>query len=51
VKHLLEQYKELGLYEETIFVLYGDHGEAFGEHGLYQHDNVAYEEGLRVPLL
>jgi lipoteichoic acid synthase len=51
VKHLLEQYKELGLYEETIFVLYGDHGEAFGEHGLYQHDNVPYEEGLRVPLL
>jgi lipoteichoic acid synthase len=51
VKHLLEQYKELGLYEETIFVFYGDHGEAFGEHGLYQHDNVPYEEGLRVPLL
>jgi lipoteichoic acid synthase len=51
VKHLLEQYKALGLYEETIFVLYGDHGEAFGEHGLYQHDNVPYEEGLRVPLL
>jgi lipoteichoic acid synthase len=51
VKNLIEQYKELGLYEETIFVLYGDHGEAFGEHGLYQHDNVPYEEGLRVPLL
>jgi lipoteichoic acid synthase len=51
VKNLIEQYKELGLYEETIFVLYGDHGEAFDEHGLYQHDNVPYEEGLRVPLL
>ncbi len=51
VKNLIEQYKELGLYEETIFVLYGDHGEAFGEHGLYHHDNVLYEEGLRVPLL
>jgi lipoteichoic acid synthase len=51
VKHLMKQYKELGLYEETIFVFYGDHGEAFGEHGLYQHDNVPYEEGLRVPLL
>jgi lipoteichoic acid synthase len=51
VRHLLEQYKELGLYEETIFVFYGDHGEAFGEHGLYQHDNVPYEESLRVPLL
>jgi lipoteichoic acid synthase len=51
VKNLIEQYKELGLYDQTIFVIYGDHGEAFGEHGLYQHDNVPYEEGLRVPLL
>jgi lipoteichoic acid synthase len=51
VRNLIEQYKELGLYDDTIFVLYGDHGEAFGEHGLKQHDNVPYEEGLRVPLL
>jgi lipoteichoic acid synthase len=51
VKNLIGQYKELGLYDQTIFVFYGDHGEAFGEHGLYQHDNVPYEEGLRVPLL
>jgi lipoteichoic acid synthase len=51
VRDLIEQYKELGVYEDTIFVLYGDHGEAFGEHGLNQHDNVPYEEGLRIPLL
>jgi arylsulfatase A-like enzyme len=51
VKNLIEQYRELGLYDDTIFVVYGDHGEAFGEHDLKQHDNVPYEEGLRVPLL
>jgi lipoteichoic acid synthase len=51
VRNLTKQYKDLGLYEDTIFILYGDHGEAFGEHGLKQHDNVPYEEGLRVPLL
>ncbi|QYJ14212.1 Phosphoglycerol transferase I [Rubrobacter xylanophilus DSM 9941] len=51
VKNLIEQYKELGLYEDTVFVIYGDHGEAFGEHGRYQHDNVIWEEGLRVPLM
>ena len=51
VKNLIEQYKERGLYEDTIFVFYGDHGEAFGEHDRYQHDNVPYEEGLRIPLL
>lgn len=42
---------ERGLLEETIFVVVGDHGEAFGEHGRNQHDNVIWEEGLRVPLL
>jgi len=51
MKNLIEQYKELGLYEETIFVVFGDHGEAFGEHGRYGHENVPYEESLRVPLL
>ncbi len=51
IRNLIEQYKELGLYEETIFVFYGDHGEAFAEHDRYQHDNVPYEEGLRIPLL
>jgi lipoteichoic acid synthase len=51
LRNLIDQYKELGLYEDTIFVLYGDHGEAFGEHERYQHDNVPYEEGLRIPLL
>jgi len=51
VKNLIEQYKKLGLYEDTIFVLYGDHGEAFGEHGRYAHDDVPYEESLKVPLI
>ncbi|MFP4596731.1 MAG: LTA synthase family protein [Persicimonas sp.] len=51
VKNVFEQYKELGVYEDTIFVIVGDHGEGFGEHGRRQHDNVIYEEGLRVPLL
>ena len=29
LKNLLDQYKEMGLYEKTIFVIYGDHGEGF----------------------
>ena len=51
VKNLIDQYKELGLYENTIFVLYGDHGEGFGEHGLLGHNNTIYEEGLRIPFI
>jgi hypothetical protein len=36
---------------DTVFVVVGDHGEAFGQHGRHQHDAVPYEEGLRVPMV
>jgi lipoteichoic acid synthase len=51
LKNLFDQYKEMGLYEDTVFVIYGDHGEGFGEHGRRQHDNTIYDEGLKIPLM
>jgi len=51
VKNIMDQYKEVGLYDDTIFVIYGDHGEGFGEHDLFQHDNTIYQEGLKVPFI
>jgi arylsulfatase A-like enzyme len=51
LKNLFEQYKETGVYEDTIFIVLSDHGEGFGEHGLRQHDNVIYNEGLHIPFL
>ncbi len=51
VENLIDQYKELGLYESTLFVIAGDHGEAFGEHGREQHDNVPWQEGIHIPLI
>ena len=51
LQNLFEQYKELGLYEDTIFVLFGDHGEGFGEHGRFQHGDAIWEEGLKVPMM
>jgi lipoteichoic acid synthase len=49
--NLFAQYRDLGLYEDTIFIVLGDHGEGFDEHGLKQHDNTIYEEGLRIPFV
>jgi arylsulfatase A-like enzyme len=49
--NLFAQYKDLGLYEETTFIILGDHGEGFEEHGVKQHDNTIYEEGLRIPFV
>ena len=51
LESLFEQYRELGLYEDTVFVILADHGEAFGEHGLYTHGNTPHEEGLKIPMM
>jgi len=40
---------KLGLSEETIFCVVGDHGEAFGEHGMLGHERIAFDENLRIP--
>lgn len=51
LRALFAQYESLGLAKSTLFVIVGDHGEAFGEHGRRAHNTVPYEEGLHVPLL
>jgi arylsulfatase A-like enzyme len=35
----------------TIVVITSDHGEAFGEHGLYRHGFEVWEELVRIPLV
>ncbi len=39
----------LGIKNSTILCVVGDHGEAFGEHGLHGHERIAFEEVLRIP--
>ncbi len=42
---------DLGLLDNTLIVVVGDHGEGFGEHGRYQHDMTIWEEGVKVPMI
>jgi hypothetical protein len=42
--------RSLGLLDDTLLVVTSDHGEGFGEHGLYLHDSSVYETHLHVPL-
>ncbi len=51
LRDLLKQYSDAGLYENTLFVVVGDHGEAFGQHGTRGHNDTINEEGIRVPWL
>jgi arylsulfatase A-like enzyme len=49
---LLEGLRERGLTEQTLFVIFGDHGQAFNQHeGNYGHSIFLYEENIRVPYL
>lgn len=48
---LITTFEEAGRADNTLFVIVGDHGEAFGEHGRLMHDTVLYDEGIRVPLM
>jgi phosphoglycerol transferase MdoB-like AlkP superfamily enzyme len=46
---LVSQLRELNLYESTLLVIVGDHGEAFGRHNQITHASGIYEENLHVP--
>jgi len=48
---LIEKLKLLGLYDEALLIVTGDHGEAFGEHGFNSHGREPYDELIRVPLI
>jgi arylsulfatase A-like enzyme len=45
-----DQARTSGLLDDTLLVITSDHGEAFGDHGLYFHDASVYETHLHVPL-
>ncbi len=51
VNRLYDAYDALGLAKNTVFIVLGDHGEAFGQHGRSIHDMVIYDEGLHIPFV
>jgi arylsulfatase A-like enzyme len=40
-----------GLLNNTLVIITSDHGEAFGEHGVFAHSNGLYREQIQVPLI
>jgi arylsulfatase A-like enzyme len=40
-----------GLLDHSLLVVAGDHGEAFGEHGILGHGRQLYDELVHVPLV
>ncbi|CAN5196085.1 sulfatase [soil metagenome] len=50
IGRVVEQLKEMGIYEDTLVIYMGDNGFMFGEHGLIDK-RVAYETSIRVPMV
>jgi phosphoglycerol transferase MdoB-like AlkP superfamily enzyme len=49
---LVEGLRQRRLLDNTLFVVFGDHGEAFGEHpGNFAHTLFIHEENVRIPLV
>jgi arylsulfatase A-like enzyme len=48
---LLDQLDRRGILDNTIVIVSSDHGEEFGEHGVYTHGHSMYDGVLHVPLL
>ena len=51
IGQLIRRLRDLKLMDQTLFILTGDHGEFFGEHGLNSHAGIPYDEVIRVPLI
>ena len=48
---LLDALDHSGLGQNTLIVITGDHGEAFGQHFNWGHGLTVYDEEVRVPLM
>ncbi|MCI4330739.1 MAG: sulfatase-like hydrolase/transferase [Thermoplasmata archaeon] len=50
VARVVRSLKESGRWDDTLFILTSDHGQAFGEHDFLFHGYRVWEPVLRVPL-
>lgn len=51
IKRVLDFVEQQPWASKTAIILTGDHGEAFGEHGMYRHGFEVWDEIVRVPLI
>ncbi|MCP4449476.1 MAG: sulfatase-like hydrolase/transferase [Myxococcales bacterium] len=51
IGRVIDDLKAKGLYEKTVIVVTGDHGEGFGEHGIDLHGYHLYAAQTKVPFL
>ncbi|KAI8895517.1 alkaline-phosphatase-like protein [Globomyces pollinis-pini] len=48
---LMSDLKERDPNNETLYVISGDHGHSYNEHGIFGTGGVGYEEAFKIPLM
>ena len=43
--------EQRGLLQRSLVIVTSDHGEAFGDHGLFSHGNSLYRDQIHIPLI
>jgi arylsulfatase A-like enzyme len=51
IGQVIEKLKKLNLYDSSLIVITGDHGEMLGEHGEEEHTYFIYQSAIKVPLI
>jgi len=51
LRRLTGELERRGLLQDTLLIITADHGEQFGEHGLFSHGNSLYRPAVHVPLV
>lgn len=51
IGQILQRLEDLGILEDTLVLLSADHGQEFGEHGVYFEHGSVYEGTAHVPLI
>lgn len=51
VQQLVEKLKKLDLYDSTLIIIVGDHGESLGEHGETEHGYFIYQSTVKIPFI
>jgi len=49
--NLMQQLKQMNLYDSSLIVITSDHGELFGEHDFYSHYAPMFEGIAKLPLM
>jgi arylsulfatase A-like enzyme len=51
LSRLIKKLKSMDLYDRSMIIITSDHGESFGEHGVWFHGNSIHQNEVGVPLL